>query len=112
MRTKIIYTTIFILLFAFSLNAQHLKEVNIQTSAQCEMCKDRIESNMAFEKGVKDVILDMETKKLLVVYKSKKTDPDAIKKAIAKLGYDADEIKGDLEAYKKLPKCCKKPEDR
>ena len=86
--------------------------VEIQTSAQCEMCKERIETNLAFEKGIKEVILDMDTKKLSVTYKSSKTDLNTIKNFIAGLGYDADDIKANTKAYKKLPMCCKKPKDR
>ena len=32
-----------------------------------------------------------------------------IKTTIANLGYDAEDIEADESAYKKLPKCCKKP---
>jgi len=95
-----------------TVQAQKTKTIEIQTSAQCTMCKDRLEKNIIFEKGIKDVSLDMETKILSVRYKTKKNDANSIRNAIAKLGYDADEIKGDTEAYKKLPMCCKKPKDR
>ena len=84
------------------------KEIKIQTSAVCGMCKERIETNMAFEKGVKSVELDEETKEVTITYKTAKTDPDKLRKAISKLGYDADEEAADPEAYEKLPECCKK----
>ena len=84
------------------------KEIKIQTSAVCGMCKERIETNMAFEKGVKSVVLDEETKEVTIVYKTAKTDPDKLRKAISKLGYDADDVAADKEAYEKLPACCKK----
>ncbi|HSG67766.1 MAG TPA: heavy metal-associated domain-containing protein [Bacteroidales bacterium] len=84
------------------------KEIKIQTSAICGMCEERIETNMAFEKGVKSVELDDKTKIVTIVYKTGKTDPDKIRKAISKLGYDADDVEADPEAYEKLPKCCKK----
>jgi len=84
------------------------KEVKIQTSAICGMCKERIEGNMAFEKGVKSVSLDDETKIVTITYKTDKTDPDKLRKAISKLGYDADDVDADPKAYAKLPACCKK----
>lgn len=71
------------------------------------MCKDRIERALAFEKGVKSSILQMDDKKLRVVFNSKKTSPEKIKKAVSALGYQADEIKANPEAYQKLPECCK-----
>lgn len=83
-------------------------EVKIKTSAQCEMCKNRIEKDMAFEKGVKTVKLDLETKVLTVTYNEKKTDPEKLRNAVTKIGYDADDMEADPKAYAKLPACCKK----
>ncbi len=88
-KIAIILSTLFLFSGMFiNVQAQKTKTVDIQTSAQCSMCKEKIQSNIIFEKGIKDVKLDMETKKLSVIYKSKKTDVDAIKNAIASLGYD------------------------
>lgn len=84
--------------------------INIQTSAQCEMCKTRIEETLAFEKGVKTSELDMESKIVKVIYNPDKTTPGKIRKAISLAGYDADDIPADQKAYNKLPACCKKPE--
>jgi len=82
--------------------------LTIQTSAVCGMCKDRIEQGIAFEKGVKRATLDEETKKVTVIYNPSKTSADAVRTAISKLGYDADEVAADPKAYEKLPACCKK----
>ncbi len=83
-------------------------EITIMTSAVCGMCKDRIEHDMAFEKGVKDVNLDLKTKEVSIVYQTKKTDPDKLREAITEIGYDADDLEADAKAYEKLPACCKK----
>ncbi len=81
-------------------------EVKIKTSAQCDMCKKRIEKALKVEKGIKKAVLDVDSKVLTVVYQTKKTDVTAIKNAVTKVGYDADEVKADEKAYKKLPDCC------
>lgn len=86
-------------------------EIEIKTSAVCGMCKDRIEHDLAFAKGVKFVELDKETKICTVKYNPKKTDPDKIRVAISKIGYDADDVEADAVAYEKLPACCKKDVD-
>ena len=39
------------------------------------------------------------------------TTEAALKTAIANAGYDADDIPANPDAYKELPKCCKKTED-
>lgn len=87
------------------------EEIKIKTSAQCGMCKNRIEAAMAYEKGVVKSELDLETKELKVVYKTAKTSPDKIRKVLNDLGYDADDTLADETAYSNLPPCCKKPED-
>jgi len=84
------------------------QEIKIKTSAVCGMCKDKIEKAMAYEKGVKSSELNLDTKILTVVYNTKKTNPEKIKLAITKSGYDADDKLADPKEYEKLPACCKK----
>nr|WP_293833630.1 heavy metal-associated domain-containing protein [uncultured Arsenicibacter sp.] len=84
------------------------KEIKIKTSAVCEMCKERIERNLSYEKGVKEATLDVKTKVVTIKYNPKKTDAAKLKANISKTGYDADEVTADDAGYKKLPSCCKK----
>ncbi len=95
------------------LNAQEkkLEKIQIKSSPQCSMCKESIEKALAFEKGVKTSRVDVTTKIITVEYQADKTNPDKIRKAISKTGYDADTLKADAKAYKRLPACCKKPDD-
>lgn len=99
---------IFISAFSHVSNAQTDTAV-IATSAQCDMCKKKIEDALRFEKGVKLTTLDIKTKNVTVIYNSKKTDADKIRKAISMLGYDADNISADSASYNKLHECCRKP---
>jgi copper chaperone CopZ len=85
--------------------------IMIKTSSQCDECKETIEEALAFEKGVKTSDLDVETRILTVTYKKSKTSPEKIRKAISKVGYDADDVAADPKAYSKLDACCKKPDD-
>jgi mercuric ion binding protein len=85
--------------------------LTIATSAQCGMCKERIEKAMAFEKGVKSSSLDLNSKELTVIYKSNRTSPEKLRKALSEVGYDADRVPANPKAYAKLPPCCKKPTD-
>lgn len=94
--------------FSFGAMAQN-KTVSIQTSAQCESCKERIEKNMIFTKGVVNATLDLTTKIVNIEYKEAKTNPDELRIALANIGYDADSVKANAKAYEKLPGCCKKP---
>lgn len=109
MKTKLLIIAFF--LGMTGLFAQKTAEIEIMTSAQCGMCKDRIEKALAYEKGVSSAVVDMETKKVKVVYNPKKTSPDKLRLAISKVGHDADDIAADPVAYENLPACCKKPND-
>ena len=80
MKTKLILLAI-TMMFAFTdIQAQAKKNkkktdlvtVEIMTSAVCGMCKERLEHDIAFEKGVKFVELDKETKILTIKYKEGK----------------------------------------
>ena len=84
------------------------KEVKIKTSAICTMCKARIERNLAFEKGVKEATLDVDSKVVTIKYNPAKTDVTKLKANITKTGYDADDVVADQKGYDKLPSCCKK----
>ena len=80
-------------------------------TVQCEECKDRIEKYLTREEGVQKVIVDYKKKTCKVTYLWDRTSIENIKTAIANVGYDAGDVTADPEAYKKLPTCCKKPED-
>ncbi len=113
MKTKMWMAAFFVLLFVSSGVAQSASksktmEVKIKTSAQCGMCKDRLEGALAYEKGVKKSVLDLNEKVLTVTYLPSKTDPDKIRTKISMTGYDADNVPADKAAYDALPACCKK----
>ena len=79
-----------------------------KTSAVCDMCKARIEKSMAYEKGVQSAVLDVPSQVLTVKYRADKTTPIALRTAVQKTGYDADNLTADTRAYNRLPDCCKK----
>lgn len=83
-------------------------QVQLKTSAVCDMCKARLEKSLAYEKGVQTANLDVPTQLLTVTYRPDKTTPDALRTAVQRTGYDADAQPADPRAYDKLPECCKK----
>jgi periplasmic mercuric ion binding protein len=84
------------------------KEVKIKTSAQCDMCKERLERNLTLSKGVAEAVLNLDDKVVTVKYNPKKTDEATIKKIITETGYDADNLMCVQSAHDKLPSCCQK----
>lgn len=108
---KLIFTALVIIIISFTAaNAQKKKTeiIEINTgSVICGMCKENIETALAYEKGIKKSNLDVKKKIITVKYNPKKTSPDKIRKAISEAGYDADDIKADPVAFNKLEECCK-----
>lgn len=62
-------------------------KVTFAVNMYCENCKAKIEKNISWEKGVKDLTVDLETKTVAIVYHPQKTTEETLKKAIEKLGY-------------------------
>lgn len=86
--------------------------VTIKTpTVQCESCKTRIENFISREEGVNKVVVDYKRKTTKITYITDRTNVENLKTAIANIGYDADDVTANQESYKKLPLCCKKPED-
>ena len=110
MKIKLKLSTIFfpvVLFFCTAhLSAQKSQTVTFQTSAQCGMCKERIEKEMNFAPGVQYAELNMDDMSLTIKFKSKKTTADDLRKWVAAIGYTADGVKPKEEDVKKLPLCC------
>ena len=80
-------------------------------SVGCDDCKNRIETYLKRYDGVTSIQVNWHQKITTVKYLTDRTNIEEIKTAIANTGYDADDIPATEEAYKRLPKTCKKPED-
>lgn len=55
----------------------------------CQGCITKIEKNIAFEKGVKDLICDLKKKQVTVVFDPAKTDIPTLQQAFQKIGKPA-----------------------
>ena len=82
--------------------------VQFKTSAVCDMCKTRLEKSLAYEKGVQNATLDVPSQVLTVSFRPDKTSAPALRTAVQKTGYDADNQPADSRAHNRLPECCKK----
>lgn len=84
----------------------NIQKVTIQTSAECNECKMKLEEVMNYTKGVQFAELNLDNKVLTVKFNSSKISLADVKKKIVNAGYDADELKANKEQQMKLPKCC------
>ncbi len=105
---KIILGLSLIFLSFSSMAQKKVESLDILTSAVCDMCKETLEHDMSFEKGVKKVVLDVDTKVLTVDYNPEKTTPEKLRVAVTNVGYDADDVPANPKKYKRLHPCCKK----
>ncbi|HAI77009.1 MAG TPA: heavy metal transporter [Microscillaceae bacterium] len=104
------FITLFVALLPLACkpSTQNSKEAIIQTSAICEMCKERLEKDLKTTKGVQKASLNLADKKMTVIFDSTQTNVANIRIAISQIGYDADKVAGVKEAHDKLPDCCQK----
>ncbi len=106
---KIVFVLFLSLCYTGLLYAQEKKteKAEILTSAICEMCKETIEYELTFTKGIKFVELDVDSKIVTVEFNPKKISVEDIRKSISGVGYNADTVKRDPKAYANLPFCCR-----
>lgn len=86
-----------LLLFASESVAQSKKdkndqEVTFSVPVDCPSCQKKLEAKLPFEKGVKDIKIDLENQTVWFLYSSNRTNKDNLVKALEKLGYTAKEI--------------------
>ena len=97
---------------ALGISAKDVKTIvfNTQPPMHCENCENRIKESLKFEKGVKDIVTNLDDKTVTVKYDAEKTTPDNIVKALAKANYTATEANVGAACPKAEGACCKKAE--
>ena len=82
---------------AFAQDKKQKKQANIQevtfvTTIDCKNCVKKVEANLPYEKGIKDMKVNLEDRTIWIKYDADKTDKEKLAAAIVKLGYEAEEI--------------------
>jgi cation transport ATPase len=95
----------------FGASSQEKKNKNakydIEVNGNCEQCKKRIEKAAYSVSGVKSAVWHIDDHKLHLIINEEKTSLAEVKKAVAKLGHDTDDVKATDAAYENLHHCCK-----
>ena len=63
-----------------------IKGVTFNVHLHCAGCVKKVQENLAFEKGVKDLHVCMESQVIALKYDASKTNEETLKNAIVKLG--------------------------
>jgi len=66
-----------------------LRTVVFFTSLECKKCATKIQENVSFEKGVKDLKIDVPAQTVTIKFDASKTDTLKLGNSIRKLGYEA-----------------------
>ena len=72
--------------------------VKIKANVTCDKCKAKIEKNLSFVKGVKDVDANVETKVVTIRYNSSKTNENILLNEVQKVGRGGEIIKEDAKS--------------
>ena len=110
-----------LLLFAFSIQAQDTRggaelsgakksknaKYTFEVNGNCEQCQKRIQKAAFSVSGVKSASWNIETHQMAVIINEEKCSLMDVKKAIANVGHDTEEVKTTQEIYDNLHGCCK-----
>ena len=92
MKTKIGFLLVaFIMAFTTSTFAKEKVKQTVVFSVKmdCGSCKNKIEKNISFEKGVTDLNVNMQSQTVTVEFREDKTNIENLISAFKKLGFDA-----------------------
>ena len=71
----------------FKKSKAEIKEVIFHAHLHCNSCVKKVQENIAFEKGVKDLHVCLDDQTVSIKYDAAKTSEATLKAAIEKLGY-------------------------
>lgn len=93
-KLRVLFMALFaiMLLSGTAMAQEKSKDKNIATvtfdcDIDCASCKAKIEKNLPFEKGVKEFIVSLEDKTVVVKYRKDKNSDEKLRESLEKLGY-------------------------
>ena len=99
-----------LLFVSLSTQAQEKKNKNakytVEVNGNCDMCKKRIEKASLSVKGVKSAVWDVDSHQLSLILNEQKCTVLDVKKAIAKVGHDTEDVKATNSDFENLHQCC------
>lgn len=78
----------------------NIQEVTFVTTIDCKNCVKKVEANLPYEKGIKDMKVTLDDATIWIKFDADKTDKAKLAAAINKLGYEAEEVVPETEAAK------------
>lgn len=90
MKTKRFVLLLCMMLFVLTtIIAKDIQKITFDVpQMHCGNCEKKVKENIRFEKGVKDITVDLEKKTVTITYDADKTNVDNLKKGFKKIKYD------------------------
>ena len=73
---------------------KEIKTLLFRVEMDCEKCVEKINENLAFEKGVVGLEVSLDKQLVTILYDAAKTDEIKLQAALKKLGYTATKVSG------------------
>ena len=106
---RLVLIMVVVLSAAMSVNAQKKNEKTVIFNANlhCESCKAKVEKNIPYEKGVKDLKVDMKTQTITVTFREDKNTIEKLN--IEVKGIEGNNTSAKTQTGEKCEKsCCEK----
>lgn len=84
-----VFFTSFLVNNAIASEKKNEKTVTFSVSMDCQGCVNKIQDNISYEKGVKDLKVSLDNKECTITYREDKTTEEKLIKAFNKIGYTA-----------------------
>lgn len=110
-RLILIMTVMLSVALGVSAQKKNEKTVVFGATLHCESCKIKLEKNIPFEKGVKDLKVDIKKQTITVTFREDKNSVENLQKAIEKLNIQVKGIEGESISSKAQTgekSCCDK----
>ena len=105
--------SLFITSFTFSQQKALQKAVINTPGVRSEACKTYIDNRLVHEYGISSVKADYKRHIVTVTWFTDRTNIENVKTALANMGYDANDVTAEPDAYKRLGKECQNlPEEK
>lgn len=104
-RLFLIFVVVFTSAMSVSAGNKGEKTVVFGANLHCASCQAKVEKNIPFEKGVKDLKVDMKAQTITITFREDKNSVENLKKAIEKLSIQVKETPADAKGDK-AKACC------
>ena len=71
---------------------KNVSEVVFSTNMHCDKCVNKLNENLSFVKGVKDLKVSLKDQTIRIKYDNRKTNEKTLADVIKKLGYKAEKV--------------------